>query len=92
MITSNVSASPSLSEENRRQFTQMLPAIRRQIAIQSRLVPRSQREEFQANALGLACEMFLRLIQRDRAELATPCRWPPTPAGKPVRAVNAVPH
>jgi hypothetical protein len=72
MITSNVSASPSLSEENRRQFTQMLPAIRRQIAIQSRLVPRSQREEFQANALGLACEMFLRLIQRDRAELAYP--------------------
>ena len=72
MIAPTTSASAALSEDARHQLFQMLPALRRQIAFQARSVLRHQREEFEANALGLACEMFQRLVQRDRAELAYP--------------------
>jgi len=72
MLPSTASPSPALSAAHRDQFSQMIPALRRQIAVQSRLVPRSQREEFQANALALACVMFWRLVQRERGDLASP--------------------
>ena len=72
MIAPTTSASAALSEDARQQLFQMLPALRRQIAFQARSVLRQEREEFEANALGLACEMFQRLIQRGRAELAYP--------------------
>ena len=72
MLAPTKSLTIPLSEVARHQFFQMLPALRRQIAFQARSVLRHEREDFEANALGLACEMFQRLVQRDRAEQAYP--------------------
>ncbi len=85
MIAPTTSLTIPLSEPARHQLGEMLPALRRQIALQARSVLRHQREEFEANALGLACEMFQRLVHRGRAELAysTPLA---TYACRPARA------
>ena len=70
MIAPTTSAPAALSEDARHQLFQMLPALRRQIVFQARSVPRYEREEFEANSLGLACEMFQRLVQRGHAAVA----------------------
>jgi hypothetical protein len=72
MIATTSRQSSSLSEEARTQFANMLPELNRQIAFRFRNLKPELREERSADAVGLALEMFSRLVRRDKTDRAHP--------------------
>jgi hypothetical protein len=61
-----------IDEESRDHFARLLPEIQQQIAFRFRHLPAERREDQTAEAVGLAFEMFVRLMERGKSELAYP--------------------
>jgi hypothetical protein len=59
-----------IDEESRDHFARLLPEIQQQIAFRFRHLPAERREDQTAEAVGLAFEMFVRLMERGKSELA----------------------
>ena len=59
-----------IDEEAREQFSRLLPEIQQNIAFRYRHLKPELREDRTAEAVALAFEMFVRLVQRDKAEVA----------------------
>jgi hypothetical protein len=60
----------TLDETSREQFAQMIPDLQKQIAFRFRSIAPDLKEELSAEAMALAFEMFVSLVQRNKADKA----------------------